>query len=208
MSATSTCGIAFSRFSSFWSCSQRRYKSHSSSVNDRHARWCVRFHDTEYPEGETLRAAAEAGVRRVLAKPVKFDELMPLIEEASAHRDRASAHVGTPAASQPRTKSRPKFGRTPLNAALRRRAGRAGRPQEGSAVYHTNEFGVEFLIDLEVSRRQPLERVRLRKGDRLRAQVKPYVAEAADGPVEVADLFFEDGTGTRRVPFACFAFVE
>ncbi len=75
-------------------------------------------------------------------------------------------------------------------------------------MYHTIEFGVEFQADLEVSPKQPLERVRLRKGDRLRAQVKPYVAETAGGPVEVADLFFEDGTATRRVPFANFAFVE
>ena len=29
-----------------------------------------------------------------------------------------------------------------------------------------------------------------------------------DGPVEVADLFFEDGTTTRKVPFTYFAFVE
>jgi hypothetical protein len=75
-------------------------------------------------------------------------------------------------------------------------------------VYHTIEFGVEFVADLEVSRKQPLERVRIRKGDRLPAQVKPYVLETAEGPVEVADLFFEYGTATRRVPFAYFAFVE
>ncbi len=74
-------------------------------------------------------------------------------------------------------------------------------------MYHTIEFGAEFVGDLEVSPKQPLERVRLRKGQRLRAQVRPYVAETAEGPVEVADLFFEDGTATRRVPFAYFAFV-
>jgi hypothetical protein len=74
-------------------------------------------------------------------------------------------------------------------------------------VYHTIQFAVDFWADLEVSPKQPLERVRLRKGQRLRAQVKPYVAEAAKGPVEVADLFFEDGTATRKVPFAYFAFV-
>jgi hypothetical protein len=34
------------------------------------------------------------------------------------------------------------------------------------------------------------------------------VVEAAGGPVEVADLFFEDGTATRNVPFAWFTFVE
>ena len=47
-----------------------------------------------------------------------------------------------------------------------------------------------------------------RKGSRLRAQLKPYVVETAGGPVEVADLFFEDGTSARTVPFAGFAFVD
>jgi hypothetical protein len=75
-------------------------------------------------------------------------------------------------------------------------------------VYHTIRFGVEFRADLEVSPKQPLERVRVRTGDRLRAQVKPYVVETEDGRVEVADLFFGDGTAMRRVPFAYFAFVE
>ncbi len=48
----------------------------------------------------------------------------------------------------------------------------------------------------------------MKKGTRVRAQVKPYVVEADDGPVEVADLFFEDGTATRAVPFALFSFVR
>jgi hypothetical protein len=60
---------------------------------------------------------------------------------------------------------------------------------------------------VEVSPRQPLERLRLRQGTRVRAQLKPYTADTADGPVEVADLFFADGTATRQVPFACFRFV-
>jgi hypothetical protein len=75
-------------------------------------------------------------------------------------------------------------------------------------VYHTIRFTVAFLADVEVSPRQPLERVRICPGDRLRAQVRPHVIEAAEGPVEVADLFFEGGTATRNVPFAYFAFVE
>jgi hypothetical protein len=53
-----------------------------------------------------------------------------------------------------------------------------------------------------------LERVQIRNGDRLPAQIKPYVVETAEGPIEVADLFFEDGTATRQVPFAYFAFVD
>ncbi|HKI35082.1 MAG TPA: hypothetical protein VKA46_24710 [Gemmataceae bacterium] len=75
-------------------------------------------------------------------------------------------------------------------------------------MYHTIQFGAEFVADLEVSSKQPLERVVLRKGDRLKAQVRPYVVETKTGPAEVADLFFEDGTAARRGPFRCFAFVD
>jgi hypothetical protein len=75
-------------------------------------------------------------------------------------------------------------------------------------VYHTIEFAVESVVDLEISRKQPLERLLLGKGARLRAQIKPYVVETDEGPVEVADLFFEDGTTTRGVRFENFTFVE
>jgi hypothetical protein len=75
-------------------------------------------------------------------------------------------------------------------------------------MYHTIEFGVEFTADLEISPRQRLERLLLRRGTRRQAQIKPYVVEGEEGPLEVADLFFEDGTITRTVPFACFSFVE
>lgn len=75
-------------------------------------------------------------------------------------------------------------------------------------MYHTLEFAVEFMVDVEISRKQPLERVLVRKGTRVRAQLRPYVIEAEDGPVEVADLFFEDGTTTRGVRFEWFSFVE
>jgi hypothetical protein len=75
-------------------------------------------------------------------------------------------------------------------------------------MYHTVEFAVGFTADLEISRGRRLERLLLRKGTRRRAQIKPYVVEGEDGPVEVADLFFEDGTATRTVPFACFTLVD
>lgn len=74
-------------------------------------------------------------------------------------------------------------------------------------MYHTIEFTGDLNVDLEVSPRRPLERLRIRRGDRLLAQVKPYVVEAPGGPVEVADLFFADGTATRRVRFQSFSFV-
>jgi hypothetical protein len=75
-------------------------------------------------------------------------------------------------------------------------------------MYHMLEFSAELTVDLEISRKQPLERLIIRKGTRRRAQLKPYVMETTDGPAEVADLFFEDGTATRQVSFGCFRFVD
>jgi hypothetical protein len=75
-------------------------------------------------------------------------------------------------------------------------------------VYHTIEFAIAFEAALEVSRKRRLERALIAKGDRLKVQLRPHVVETEDGPVEVADLFFEDGTATRNVPFGSFAFVE
>ncbi len=75
-------------------------------------------------------------------------------------------------------------------------------------MYHTVEFNAEFVLDLEISPRQPLERILIRKGTRLPAQVRSYVVETAEGPVEVSDLFFEDGSATRLVRCACFSIVD
>jgi hypothetical protein len=75
-------------------------------------------------------------------------------------------------------------------------------------MYHTIEFNVTGIIDIEVGRKQPLERLCVEKGTRLRAELRPYVIEAADGPAEVADLYLENGTVTRAVPFAFFAFSD
>jgi len=75
-------------------------------------------------------------------------------------------------------------------------------------MYHTIEFAGHLTVDLEFSPKQPLERLRIRKSTRLQAQIKPYVVETVDGHVEVADLFFADGTITRTVPFKCFSFVD
>jgi hypothetical protein len=75
-------------------------------------------------------------------------------------------------------------------------------------MYHRIEFIADVEVDLTRSPRHPLERLSIRKGSRLRAQLRPYVAETEDGPVEFADLFFADGTAALQVRFACFAFVR
>jgi hypothetical protein len=75
-------------------------------------------------------------------------------------------------------------------------------------MYHAIKFVIRVTADLEISRKSRLEKVLIQKGARLQAQIKPYVAETEDGPVEVADLFFEDGTTALMVPFAYFRFSE
>jgi hypothetical protein len=75
-------------------------------------------------------------------------------------------------------------------------------------MYHTIQFAVQFTAERETSPKDRLERCLIRKGTRMRAQLKPYVEEGREGPVEVADLFFEDRTAIRGVPFAYFAFAE
>lgn len=74
-------------------------------------------------------------------------------------------------------------------------------------MFHTIVFRVDTWVDLEVSPASWLERLLIRQGTLLEAQVKPYVVEVKDGPVELADLFFADGSATRSVPFAFFRFV-
>lgn len=75
-------------------------------------------------------------------------------------------------------------------------------------MYHSILINEDLSVDLEISPKHPLERTLIAKGSRLRAQLKPYVIEGTDGPIEVADLFFEDGTATRGVRFECFKFVK
>ena len=75
-------------------------------------------------------------------------------------------------------------------------------------MYHAIRFCAEFVALPEVVPPGQRRRVLLRKGDRLKAQVRPYVVETRRSPAEVADLLFEDGSMTRRVPYRCFAFVD
>lgn len=75
-------------------------------------------------------------------------------------------------------------------------------------MFHTIVFATDRLVDRERALGQALERVLLRAGTPVRVEIRPYVVEGPGGPMEVADLFFEDGSATRRVPFASFTFAE
>lgn len=75
-------------------------------------------------------------------------------------------------------------------------------------MYHTIDFTADLCVDVERSPKHPLERTKFQRATRRRAQVRPFVLETVEGPVEVADLFFEDGTTARAVPFAYFTFAD
>jgi hypothetical protein len=76
-------------------------------------------------------------------------------------------------------------------------------------VSHAIEFVIDRWLTVEGATQGPLQRVLFRRGTRLKARVRPRVIDdPRKGPVEVADLLFEDGTTARNVPFGYFAFAE
>jgi hypothetical protein len=75
-------------------------------------------------------------------------------------------------------------------------------------MYHFIKFTRDSRLDVEAPGKRHLERLLIPAGTGMHAQLKPYVVETVLGPVEVADLFFTDGTASRAVPFGCFTFAE
>ena len=75
-------------------------------------------------------------------------------------------------------------------------------------MYHPIEFTVPLTMDVEISRKHRLERVRVRAGTRMAVLVLPHMIETAEGPVESADLCLEDGCIVRDVRFEQFRFVD
>jgi hypothetical protein len=71
---------------------------------------------------------------------------------------------------------------------------------------HLIEFCTDFTADLDVSPRQRLERIRIPSGTHAFAHVRPSILETNEGPVEAADLYFDDGTVARLVPYEWFRF--
>jgi hypothetical protein len=75
-------------------------------------------------------------------------------------------------------------------------------------MYHTIEFRLRGLAEFESPGGSHLEQLVIQQGSRLSAQIKPYVVETKQGPVEVADLFLEDGSAVRAVRMATFSFLD
>jgi len=75
-------------------------------------------------------------------------------------------------------------------------------------MYHSIEFQLKAVAAVESADTGRMEQVVISAGTRVRARVKPYVVEFDLGPVEVADLFLEDGSVARGVRFASFRFLD
>jgi len=75
-------------------------------------------------------------------------------------------------------------------------------------MFHEIEFRWVVLAEVERPGQALLEKVVIQEGTRLHANLRPYLAESPDGPIEVADLFFEDGSTARAVRFAAFRFLD
>jgi hypothetical protein len=88
-----------------------------------------------------------------------------------------------------------------LSASVSKRTG-------GDEMYHNIQFRLKGLAELESPGSSKLEQLVIQQGTRLRAEIKPYVVETTRGPVEVADLYLEDGSIARAVRFATFSFVD
>jgi hypothetical protein len=75
-------------------------------------------------------------------------------------------------------------------------------------MYHTIEFRLKGIAELETRGGSSLEKLVIKQGTRLQARIQPSVVETRFGPVEVADLFLEDGSVARAVRYATFRFLD
>jgi hypothetical protein len=137
------------------------------------------------PRTDRRRPRMGAGLRRLPRPPGpgerRFHELAPLLHQV-VRFDYQAPFLHDAASSAPRAAPAPPERRYP------RGASRLFANSSRSALSHACT-GFE------------LDAVLAHPGTCSSAQVKPYVAEDGERLVEVADLFFPDGTVTRRVPF-------
>jgi len=75
-------------------------------------------------------------------------------------------------------------------------------------MYHTIKFKVEMMVELGPSSQDSTGLLVFHEGTVRQAQIRPYVIEEEGGPVEVADLYFEDGTAAAGVHYEWFSFVD
>jgi hypothetical protein len=71
---------------------------------------------------------------------------------------------------------------------------------------HQLHFRIDCQLDLQIKGKARLEQVKIRAGEIIAAQVRPYVKETPDGPVEFADLQLGNEGILMAVRMDCFQF--
>ena len=75
-------------------------------------------------------------------------------------------------------------------------------------MLHRIEFRWLVLAEIDRPEYALMQRIVIKEGTQFSAKIKPYVAESPDGPIEVADLYLDDGSVLRAVRFAAFRFLD
>jgi hypothetical protein len=75
-------------------------------------------------------------------------------------------------------------------------------------MFHHIEFCLATIAEVQRPEDALMQRLVIREGERLVVQCKPHVEESADGPVEVADLYLEEGSILKAVRYAAFRFLD
>ena len=73
---------------------------------------------------------------------------------------------------------------------------------------HQIEFCWAVFADVERPGYALGQRMIIKFGERLTARIQPYVVESACGPVEMANLYLEDGAIVTGVRYAAFRFLD
>jgi len=75
-------------------------------------------------------------------------------------------------------------------------------------MIHPIEFRWLVIAEIDGPEYGLMQSVVINEGTRLSAKINPYVAESPGGPIEMADLYLEDGSVIRAVRFAAFQFLD
>jgi hypothetical protein len=73
---------------------------------------------------------------------------------------------------------------------------------------HQLQFQADCKLNLLLPNSRKLQKVLVEQGNVIEAGVFPYIQEAEEGPVEVADLCLDQIGVLLAVRMACFRFVE
>ena len=73
-------------------------------------------------------------------------------------------------------------------------------------MYHKLRFRADYQLDLQIRGKPRLEQLLIKEGETVEAQVRPFVQETSEGPMELADLHLAGDGTLLGVPMEYFSF--